>query len=199
MFNVNMKMGYETTAKEGNKPWDRPGKGLALRPLPHPSTRSRNKKGEETISKIPSKTTFATTNFILNRFQIVTQVAGYRKTICLNTKQKHKKTLALTLNQQISSGTQESVPSATKLLLMHSQVWGPGHKYLLHLSFTRCNSASGSDGFPKMMPAMLRFERQEVNNMEKAWGKGTEIKPLSFKGQRGKPNKNPTLLSAWGG
>lgn len=64
------------------------GKDWLLCPLLDPSTLSRNKKGEETISKIPSKTTFATTNFILNRFQIVTQVAGYRKTICLNTKQK---------------------------------------------------------------------------------------------------------------
>lgn len=84
--------------------------------LPDPANLCKNKKVEETISKSPSKT-FTTNTFILNRFQL----AGYIKTVCLKhkTKLKNQKniTLALTPTPQISSGTQESVPKVTKLLL----------------------------------------------------------------------------------
>lgn len=81
--------------------------------LPDPANLCKNKKVEETISKSPSKT-FTTNTFILNRFQL----AGYIKTVCLKHKTKPKNhTLALTPTPQISSGTQESVPKVTKLLL----------------------------------------------------------------------------------
>lgn len=89
MFHVKMKMGYEMSAKKCNKPWDRSEQPMAtvcslfLTPLPY----AENKKAEETMSKIPSKTTLTTNSFILNRFQIAIQLAGYIKTMCLNTKQ----------------------------------------------------------------------------------------------------------------
>lgn len=55
--------------------------------LPDPANLCTNKKAEETISKRPSKTTFTTDNFTLNRFQL----AGYIKTVCLKHKIKLKK------------------------------------------------------------------------------------------------------------